>query len=137
MLYAAADVAFVGGSLVRVGGHNLLEPAALGVPALTGPHNFNAPDIADLLIERGATVIVRDVRETASELIRLLGDPQERARRGQLARDALENNRGAVSRLFALAEPLVVPRASISTDPLADRSTAAPEVPGASPSARN
>ena len=48
--YAAADVAFVGGSLVAVGGHNLLEPAALGVPILTGPHNFNSEDIARLLI---------------------------------------------------------------------------------------
>jgi len=48
--YAASDVAFVGGSLVPVGGHNLLEPAALGLPILTGPHNFNSEDIARLLI---------------------------------------------------------------------------------------
>ncbi len=43
--YAIADVAFVGGSLVPIGGHNLLEPAALGLPILTGPHNFNGEDI--------------------------------------------------------------------------------------------
>jgi 3-deoxy-D-manno-octulosonic-acid transferase len=109
MLYAGADVAFVGGSLVRIGGHNLLEPAALGLPALTGPHNFNAPDIADLLLEQGATRIVRNAGELASEVVRLLGDPQERARRGGLARAALEANRGAVGRLFALVEPLAVP----------------------------
>jgi 3-deoxy-D-manno-octulosonic-acid transferase len=109
MLYAAADVAFVGGSLVRVGGHNLLEPAALGLPALTGPYNFNAPEIAELLIEQGATVLARDASEIAAEVIRLLGDPAERSRRGALARATLESNRGAVSRLFALVEPLAGP----------------------------
>lgn len=107
MLYAAADVAFVAGSLARIGGHNLLEPAALGVPALTGPHNFNAPDIAELLIGQGATVVVRDARQVADEVIRLLGDPAERARRAALARAALASNRGAVDRLMALVEPLV------------------------------
>ncbi len=107
MLYAAADVAFVGGSLVRIGGHNLLEPAALGVPALTGPYNFNAPDIADLLTEQGATVVVHDAGQISAEVIRLLGDPGERSRRGALARDLLEKNRGAVSRLLALVPPLM------------------------------
>ena len=52
--YAASDVAFVGGSLVPVGGHNLLEPAALGVPVITGPHTQNGPEIARLLIEAAA-----------------------------------------------------------------------------------
>src|SRR5690606_7097343 len=58
--YAAADVAFVGGSLVPIGGHNLLEPAALGVPVLTGPHNFNGQDVARLLVSQGAAEIVAD-----------------------------------------------------------------------------
>ena len=52
--YAMGDVAFVGGSLVDVGGHNLLEPAALGVPVLSGPHNFNSADIAKILVDCGA-----------------------------------------------------------------------------------
>jgi 3-deoxy-D-manno-octulosonic-acid transferase len=112
MLYAAADAAFVGGSLVRVGGHNLLEPAALGLPALTGPYNFNAPDIADLLIEQGATVVVKGAAGMAAEVIELLGNPAERVRRGQLAQAALERNRGAVSRLLALVEPLAMTSAS-------------------------
>ena len=55
-LYAAADVAFVGGSLVPIGGHNLLEPAALGLPVLTGPSYFNGKDIAHLLLTRGAAL---------------------------------------------------------------------------------
>jgi len=108
MLYAASDVAFVGGSLVRVGGHNLLEPAALGVPALTGPHNFNSPDIAELLIRQGATTVVRDTGEIVREVAALLADPAERGRRGALGRAVIEANRGAVSRLFALVEPLAL-----------------------------
>lgn len=107
MLYAAADVAFVGGSLVRVGGHNLLEPAALGLPAITGPHNFNAPDIAALLVEEGATLTVPDAAGVAPEVIRLLGDPAERQRLGNAARATLEANRGSVRRLLALVEPLI------------------------------
>jgi 3-deoxy-D-manno-octulosonic-acid transferase len=109
MLYAASDVAFVGGSLVRVGGHNLLEPAALGVPALTGPYNFNAPDIAELLIEQGGTVVVQDAAAIAREVATLFVDPVERQRRGSQGRAALESNRGAVRRLFALVEPLAGP----------------------------
>lgn len=104
--YAAADVAFVGGSLVRVGGHNLLEPAALGLPAVTGPFNYNAPDIAEMLISQGATVVARDAAEIAATVGQLLSEPDERARRGALARRTLESNRGSVNRLLALVEPL-------------------------------
>ena len=109
LFYAAADVAFVGGSLVRVGGHNLLEPAALGLPSLTGPYNHSAPDIAEMLIEQGATVIARNAGEIAAEVMRLLGDSAECSRRGALARHVLESNRGAVNRLLALVEPLAAP----------------------------
>ena len=58
MFYAAADVAFVAGSLVPIGGHNLLEPASVGRPVLTGPHNFNGEEIAQLLMDAGAACIV-------------------------------------------------------------------------------
>lgn len=63
LLYAAADVAFVGGSLVAHGGHNLLEPAALGIPVVTGPHVFNFNEICDLLVAAGAAVKVADSDE--------------------------------------------------------------------------
>ena len=72
LFYAAADVAFVGGSLVDIGGHNLLEPAALKLPMITGPYNYNAQDIADLIIDSGAAVVVRDESELAAQVIRLL-----------------------------------------------------------------
>jgi 3-deoxy-D-manno-octulosonic-acid transferase len=105
--YAAADVAFVAGSFVPIGGHNLLEPAALGVAALTGPHNFNAQEIADMLIETGAVQVVRDAAELDAALRLLLADPTERARRGALGRDAVGRNRGALARLLALIDPVL------------------------------
>ena len=103
--YAAADVAFVGGSLVPIGGHNLLEPAALGKPILTGPHTFAGAEIARLLLERGAVQIVRNAQELARAVCSLLASPQLRARRGAAARAVLEENRGALERMLALIEP--------------------------------
>ena len=108
--YASADVAFVGGSLVPVGGHNLLEPAALGLPILTGPHNFNSLDIAKLLIERGAAQVVHDARELGDRVAALLKNPEERARIGSLGRASVEENRGALARLLALIDPLLQQR---------------------------
>jgi 3-deoxy-D-manno-octulosonic-acid transferase len=106
-LYAAADAAFVGGSLVPIGGHNLLEPAALGLPVLTGPSQFNAKDIARLLIQQGAALQVADARELAAALIRLLADPAERQRMGTIGRHIVESNRGSVARLLEFIEPLL------------------------------
>jgi 3-deoxy-D-manno-octulosonic-acid transferase len=104
-LYASADAAFVGGSLVAVGGHNLLEPAALGVPVLTGPHHFNSKEIAQLLLERGAAVQVTDAQELAAVLERLLDDPAERQRIGRIGQAIIESNRGSVAKLLELIEP--------------------------------
>jgi 3-deoxy-D-manno-octulosonic-acid transferase len=106
-LYAAADVAFVGGSLVPIGGHNLLEPASLGLPVLTGPHYSNSKDIAELLIQEGAARRVVDARELAAALSVLLADPEERRRIGAIGQRIVESNRGAVARLLDLIEPLL------------------------------
>ena len=105
--YAAADVAFVGGSLVPVGGHNLLEPAALGVPVLTGPNNFNGAEVARLLMARGAASIVANAAELGASVSALLGDAAERERIGTLGRDCVEASRGALARLLELIEPLL------------------------------
>jgi 3-deoxy-D-manno-octulosonic-acid transferase len=106
-LYAAADVAFVGGSLVPIGGHNLLEPAALGLPVLTGPHYSNSKDVAELLIQDGAARQVNDAHELAATLALLLADPRERRRIGAIGRRIVESNRGTVARLLDLIEPLL------------------------------
>jgi 3-deoxy-D-manno-octulosonic-acid transferase len=105
-LYAAADAAFVGGSLVPIGGHNLLEPAALGLPVLTGPSHANGEEIARLLLAEGAALEVSDARELAAALSRLLADPHERRRMGDIGRRIVESNRGSVARLLELMEKL-------------------------------
>ena len=109
MLYAASDVAFVGGSLVPIGGHNLLEPAALGLPVLTGPNNFNAPDIAQLLIADGSTQVIHNPGELAAHVIALLRNPEERKLRGGAGRQVVENNRGTIERVLELIAPLLSP----------------------------
>jgi 3-deoxy-D-manno-octulosonic-acid transferase len=105
--YAAADVAFVGGSLVRIGGHNLLEPAALGVPVIAGPEQFNSPDVARVLAQHGALITVRDAQELAAALAQLLADPDRRARKGEAARLAIDAHRGALARLLRLIDTLM------------------------------
>jgi 3-deoxy-D-manno-octulosonic-acid transferase len=105
--YAASDVAFVGGSLVPVGGHNLLEPAALGVPVITGTHTQNGPEIARLLIEAGGALEVADAVALAAAAGRLLADPALRERMGESARSFVEAHRGSLARLLALIEPLL------------------------------
>ncbi|SDS88076.1 lipid IV(A) 3-deoxy-D-manno-octulosonic acid transferase [Pseudomonas oryzae] len=99
-LYALADVAFVGGSLVPNGGHNLLEPAALGLPVLSGPHLFNFLEIAGQLRAKGALLELEDDHELALQLRQLIGSPQERQRRGSAALAVLQANQGALGRLL-------------------------------------
>jgi len=105
--YAAADLAFVGGSLVRdVGGHNLIEPAALAVATLTGPHGYNSADIVAALRKEGALAVVDDVDTLASTVAALATDAGERRRRGELGQRFVTANRGALQRLLDLVTPL-------------------------------
>ena len=107
LFYAASDVAFVAGSLVPVGGHNLLEPAALGLPLLSGPHVFNAQEIADMFVAKGACKLVHDSAELAVAVGELLSDPETASRLGAAGREILERNRGSLDRLMAMIEPLL------------------------------
>ena len=104
-LYAAADIAYVGGSLVPVGGHNLLEPAALGVPVITGPNTFNFDEIRRSLEAAGGAVVVSDAVGLARAAARLLGDEQARLTAGEAARAVVQANRGALNRLMEILEP--------------------------------
>jgi 3-deoxy-D-manno-octulosonic-acid transferase len=105
--YAAADVAFVGGSLAPTGGHNLLEPAALGLPVLTGPNNSNGEDVARLLLDCGAAKIVHNAEELAARVTELFSSPPLRAEIGERGRAAIERNRGALEKLLHLIAPLL------------------------------
>jgi 3-deoxy-D-manno-octulosonic-acid transferase len=107
LFYAASDIAFVGGSLVPIGGHNLLEPAAQALPIITGPHLFNAQDIADMFEEARASRRVLDSNELAVAVTELLTDPESARRLGKNALELLRENRGALQRLLVLLEPLL------------------------------
>jgi len=104
LFYAASDVAFVGGSLVPHGGHNMLEPAALGVPVVTGPHVFNFVEICELLQQAGACVKVEDVGGLSDTLSLWLEDANQRHRVGQRGRDTVEKNRGALQSVMAMID---------------------------------
>lgn len=105
--YAAADLAFVGGSLVPVGGHNLLEPVALGLPVLAGPALFSAPEVAQALASAGALRIVQDAAGLAAALAELLASPAERARAAAAGREVIAAHRGAAQQLLGLIDPLL------------------------------
>lgn len=107
MFYAAVDVAFVGGSLVPIGGHSLLEPAVLGLPMVSGPHTHNGQDVADLLVQCGALQIVRSREELAMRVRAWLDNAALADEDGARGRQAVAANRGAVNRLVAMVEPLL------------------------------
>ncbi|WP_332820933.1 lipid IV(A) 3-deoxy-D-manno-octulosonic acid transferase [Pseudomonas sp.] len=100
-LYALADLAFVGGSLVGNGGHNLLEPAALGKPVLSGPHLFNFLEIAAQLREAGALLEVTDAADLAQRVDRLWREPTEAQRMRAAGLAVMQANQGALARLLA------------------------------------
>jgi 3-deoxy-D-manno-octulosonic-acid transferase len=100
--YAAADIAFVGGSLVPQGGHSLLEPAALGVATVTGRHHEAAPAVAEGLVARGAVTQVGNSFELSDEVLRLAQDKEARARMGATGAAVTAANRGALLRVLSL-----------------------------------
>ncbi len=102
LFYAAADVAYIGGSLVPRGGQNLLEAAAVGTPVVFGPHMFNFSEISRMSLERGAAREVRDHATLAAAVADYLADPAARRAAGEAGRRMVEENRGALDRTLAL-----------------------------------
>jgi 3-deoxy-D-manno-octulosonic-acid transferase len=107
LFFAAADIAFVGGSLVPVGGHNVLEPALAGVPVLFGPHMFNFEEAGRRLIEAGGALQVQDAGELGLRVDEWLRDPHDRQQIGQNARYFVEAGRGALGRVEAALADLI------------------------------
>lgn len=93
--YTIADIVFVGGSLARIGGHNILEPALLGKPVLFGPHMFNFRDIAELFLKSQAGILVRNQQELQGKIKYLLKNPKTMDELSSRAKDLMEENRGA------------------------------------------
>jgi 3-deoxy-D-manno-octulosonic-acid transferase len=110
-LYGAADAAFVGGSLFfrgrNKGGHNLMEPAVLGVAVLFGPYNFSFKETVRDLLAAEAAILVRDEAELGRALARVVSSPAERNELGRRARDVVLNGRGATRRNYALISELL------------------------------
>jgi 3-deoxy-D-manno-octulosonic-acid transferase len=109
-LYAASDVAFVGGSLfyrgANKGGHNLMEPAILGVPVLFGPFNFSFKETVDDLLTANAGRMVHDARELGDALARLVVDAAERRELGLRAQRVVRAGQGATARNYELLRAL-------------------------------
>ncbi|MFP5344901.1 MAG: lipid IV(A) 3-deoxy-D-manno-octulosonic acid transferase [Gammaproteobacteria bacterium] len=111
LFYAASDAAFVGGSLVAVGGHNLIEPAALGLPLITGPYVFNFTEVSRMLREAGAVTEVANAEELATAVLRHLQDANLRHAAGERGRHLVEQNRGALQKLIELLDRYLPGRA--------------------------
>jgi 3-deoxy-D-manno-octulosonic-acid transferase len=112
----ASDLTFVGGSLVDVGGHNLIEPAAWGVPVLSGPHLFNFTEVSRLLAEAGGLAICATATELAEQVVALLVDAGLHRQMSSAALAVTEANRGALDRLTVLLESQICqPPTQVST----------------------
>jgi len=98
-VYALCSVAFVGGSVVPIGGHNLLEPAAFGVPVLFGPHTHNFEFMSESILRSGGAMRVQDGKELQTAMKRLLSDSELQRRMGERAKAFVLENRGALKRV--------------------------------------
>lgn len=107
LFFGAADVAFVGGSLVPTGGHNILEACAAGVPVVFGPHMFNFAEISRLTVERGAGRRVSDTADLAVAVGAYLADGPLRMATGAAGRRMIEENRGALAANLGLIQALL------------------------------
>lgn len=101
-LYRETTIAFVGGTLVPVGGHNLLEPAMWGKPVLFGPYTDHCAEVAGLLVDAQGGCRVKDGADLAAQLRRLLPDEAVRDRMGAAAREVVRRNQGAIDRSLEL-----------------------------------
>ena len=106
-LYAAGTIVYVGGSLVPIGGHNVLEAAAYARPVLFGPHMGNFAEMARLFLEQGAGLQVRDATELGEQIVRLFAEPAVARRMGEVGRRIVDTHRGASRRTVDLLETVL------------------------------
>ena len=105
--YALSDIAFVGGSLVRKGGHNPIEPAAMGVPVLFGDDMEDFSEIAEMLIDGGGAIQVSSQEELTEQLTLLVKDSELRQRYGEAAQNCIAGQRGVISKHLELIQRLM------------------------------
>ena len=99
-IYALADISFVGGSLAEKGGHNALEPAAVGVPILMGVSTYNNPAICQVLADSGALLTVTDAYEIESACKKWLDNPKQKRTAGDAGKHVLAQNSGAIQKVL-------------------------------------
>ncbi len=107
MYYAACDITFIGGSLEKLGGQNLIEPCAVGKPVLIGPHTFNFEAITEDAVKTGAAIRIQSAQELMQQANVLLVDTDRRLAMGQIARQFAEQQHGATERTVQMLAPLV------------------------------
>ena len=105
-IYELADIAFVGGSLVPTGGHNILEPAQYGAPILVGPHTFNFREIVSIF-EQGGAIKSVTAETVGQQFLSLLNHPDERQRMGRFAKELFARHAGATRRTLEALAPLL------------------------------
>ncbi|HEY9733143.1 MAG TPA: 3-deoxy-D-manno-octulosonic acid transferase [Drouetiella sp.] len=113
--YSLATVAYVGGTLAPIGGHNVVEPFTYSVPALAGPHLHKTKDVAEALVARDALTVVQDDRELAEQVAMLFSDAKRRTRLGHNGKEWLKESQGAVNRALEMLE--VIANLKNSTKP--------------------
>ena len=105
LYYAASEIAFVGGSLVNTGGQNMLEPAALNLPLITGPYTYNFLEVRKLLLESDALIQVSNYLELSEKVIELIGDANLRHYLGERAKAVVLANKGSSTRAIDIIKP--------------------------------
>jgi 3-deoxy-D-manno-octulosonic-acid transferase len=121
-IYREAAVAFVGGTLVPIGGHNLLEPALWAKPVLFGPYTDHCAEIAALLIQAGGGRRVLHADDLTRQVLALFSDNEEQEQMGRSARQVVEQNQGALQQTLEAIDRLLTPQQGTSGSPLTDRS---------------
>jgi 3-deoxy-D-manno-octulosonic-acid transferase len=122
-VYSLAKIVFVGGSIAKTGGHNILEPAAAGAAVITGPHTYNFQSIVENFVQAGAIIQLPSLPETettaelANAISDLLAKPPRLIEMGTRARDLVNENRGATERTLRALDPIINTAANASTTP--------------------
>ncbi len=117
-IYREAVVAFVGGTLVPVGGHNLLEPAQWAKPVLFGPYTDHCAEVADLLIQAGGGRRVLQAEDLTQQVTILFSDDKARERMGRSARQVVEQNQGALQQTVEAIDRLLTPKQGLKAEGL-------------------
>jgi 3-deoxy-D-manno-octulosonic-acid transferase len=129
--YSLASIVFVGGSIARTGGHNILEPAAVGAPVIVGPHMYNFQSIMETFAEAGAVIQLQTMSDSAvivalaNTISELLDNPARGREIGRLAQSLVSENRGATERTLRSLDSIITTAAKASPDPRSLRANSA------------